>query len=579
VEWTAEATAGDDFITVTTEGNILTVAVTENEGTDPRQGTVTVTAGELTKEIPVTQAGVAPALTVDKDAVPFLTADAASQTVTVTSNVEWTATATEGGDFITISEETGTNGNGSFKVTVSANTSTATRNGKVTVTGGEIIKNITVTQAGAPLTATLTVTDPAGPGYTITKEADLFGAYTISLSSNAGNDDVIGVVTSKTPDTDWIEVGGGGKAQGLTKGTEGAGQIRGRIKSANEAYQARVATITITANGDIGEPVVVNVTVIQKGIGGSTDPNEPDPAPAPYLEIGGLRWMKYNQVAAGEMPTGVTLGTKIADYTNACPTDWRLASADEWKSTFSNNDSHYSYHDASNSYDATENGVPGRYMINGANGQKADNNATLDNNLFVPYSTENDIFYALASDSDPVGFKMQKNGEWFGGDGTGGEKIVRCVQTILTDVSGTPYLVIGNLKWLKFNQAVAGQMPTEVTVGEKFDRTSQSCPDGWRLATKVEWETFLNDGSYHDEQNSYPAMVNGVPGRYLKKGANGNVGNGEATFNNNLFIPYSTTEQIFYQTSDGSIQMNTGGNWWGNGGDSTNGIFRCVQDN
>ncbi|MEO0470542.1 MAG: cellulase family glycosylhydrolase [Bacteroidota bacterium] len=71
---------------------------------------------------------------------------AASQSVNVTSNVNWTVS--DDRNWISVSPATGAN-NGSFTVSVTANGGSSTRNGTVTVSGGGITRTVAVSQSGA----------------------------------------------------------------------------------------------------------------------------------------------------------------------------------------------------------------------------------------------------------------------------------------------------------------------------------------------------------------------------------------------------------------------------------------------
>jgi endoglucanase len=63
----------------------------------------------------------------------------------VTANVSWTVTDNQ--TWLSVSPTSGSN-NGSFTVSATANTDTASRSGSVTVTGGGLTRTIGVTQAG-----------------------------------------------------------------------------------------------------------------------------------------------------------------------------------------------------------------------------------------------------------------------------------------------------------------------------------------------------------------------------------------------------------------------------------------------
>ena len=73
------------------------------------------------------------------------TSSAGSATVNVTSNVGWTVSDNQ--SWLSTSLAGGSN-NGSFQISVIANTEASSRTGTVTVTGGGITRTITITQAG-----------------------------------------------------------------------------------------------------------------------------------------------------------------------------------------------------------------------------------------------------------------------------------------------------------------------------------------------------------------------------------------------------------------------------------------------
>jgi poly(beta-D-mannuronate) lyase len=80
-----------------------------------------------------------------------------SQSVTLTSNLNWTATADT--NWITVSPSSGSNG-GSIVVSVEANPNYVKRRGIVTVAGGSISKTLEVTQSAAKNNGTSGVLDP-----------------------------------------------------------------------------------------------------------------------------------------------------------------------------------------------------------------------------------------------------------------------------------------------------------------------------------------------------------------------------------------------------------------------------------
>ncbi|WP_400074820.1 polysaccharide lyase family 7 protein [Winogradskyella sp. R77965] len=82
----------------------------------------------------------------DVSAVTEFSADEETQLVVVTSNLNWTVSEAVG--WITITPSNGTN-NGSINISVEANPTFNSRTGLVTVSGGNISRGITITQAAA----------------------------------------------------------------------------------------------------------------------------------------------------------------------------------------------------------------------------------------------------------------------------------------------------------------------------------------------------------------------------------------------------------------------------------------------
>jgi hypothetical protein len=94
-------------------------------------------------------------------------------TFDVISNVSWTVF--ESSDFISVSPTTGSN-DGTITVTYLENTTTDTRSGVVTVTGGGFEREHTLTQSGKPVELTISSTSN-----TVAKES---GSYDIQILSN-----------------------------------------------------------------------------------------------------------------------------------------------------------------------------------------------------------------------------------------------------------------------------------------------------------------------------------------------------------------------------------------------------------
>lgn len=81
----------------------------------------------------------------------------ASQAITITSNVNWTVS--ENSSWLSINTTSGNN-NGNVVVTVAANSSTSNRTATITISGGTITRNISISQAGANEPNTSFIPDP-----------------------------------------------------------------------------------------------------------------------------------------------------------------------------------------------------------------------------------------------------------------------------------------------------------------------------------------------------------------------------------------------------------------------------------
>ena len=124
----------------------LTVNVSENTSTSSRSATITISSTDAgSVKVSITQAGASPDLQLNKNDLSF-TADAGSDSFTITSNTNWTITSNQ--DWCTVSTSSGSK-NGTITVNVSENKSTSSRSATITVKVGEILQTISVTQAGA----------------------------------------------------------------------------------------------------------------------------------------------------------------------------------------------------------------------------------------------------------------------------------------------------------------------------------------------------------------------------------------------------------------------------------------------
>lgn len=143
-----EAKSNQNWCTVSTSGNTVTVSVTENTSTDQRNATITVSGGEATPvTVSVTQEGksITYTLSVSPATLEF-TYMSGTKDISITSNDSWTVSSNQ--SWCTVSPASGSK-DGTVKITVSANESTSARSATVTITGANSgSKTISVTQSG-----------------------------------------------------------------------------------------------------------------------------------------------------------------------------------------------------------------------------------------------------------------------------------------------------------------------------------------------------------------------------------------------------------------------------------------------
>ena len=151
--WTLSKSEGSDWLVVKkTSGTAGTTQVDveakENTDTKARTATISVKSEAGSQTVNVIQSGAEPVLQLNKNDLSF-TANAGSDSFTITSNTDWTITSSQA--WCTFSSSSGS-GNATVTVRVSKNTSTDSRTATVTVEAGDLSHTIAVTQSG---------TDPA----------------------------------------------------------------------------------------------------------------------------------------------------------------------------------------------------------------------------------------------------------------------------------------------------------------------------------------------------------------------------------------------------------------------------------
>lgn len=210
----------------------LTLTTEANTSTNSRSGTVTFSAGGKTYTVSVSQAGADPTFSVTPTTLSF-TASAGSKYVSITSNTSWTASSD--GSWLTLSKSAG-EGNATLSLTVEENTTISSRSGTVTFKANGKDYTISIMQAGATPTFSITPT-------------------TLSFVSSGGNQLV--TVTSNqswsaSSSVSWLTL----------SNTSGTGDATVSITAqANTSIDSRAGKVSFSAGGK-----TYTVTVTQEGV-------------------------------------------------------------------------------------------------------------------------------------------------------------------------------------------------------------------------------------------------------------------------------------------------------------------------
>lgn len=221
VAWAA--TSNQSWITLTpaagTSDGIITALVSTNLSANPRTAIIRMRGDTIIRTLTITQAGVFnPLLTVSPASIT-LPPRADTFSVNITSNVSWTGVDNQ--TWLSTPLAAGT-GNGRIRLQFTANAGLSTRTATLTVNGGGITRNITVTQQSANLTVSPTTLNVAATA----------GNISFNITGN--------VVWTATDNQTWVTLS---PASGTGNGTVNI------TYAANPAALSRTATITITGSG------------------------------------------------------------------------------------------------------------------------------------------------------------------------------------------------------------------------------------------------------------------------------------------------------------------------------------------
>ncbi|MCB9209863.1 MAG: BACON domain-containing protein [Ignavibacteriales bacterium] len=185
--------------------------------------------GASSEIISVSGTGVDPNLTVSPNNQD-VTNTSGSTDFTVTSNVNWSASKNVSDTWITSVTPSGS-GDGTVTVSYESNPTTSQRVGTVTISGGGITENVTVSQAAGSAVLSATPTSRS--------VTNISGFTTFSVTSN--------ITWTASDDSDWLTLSG-----------VGSGTLTA-IYTANPTVSQRTGTITLSGPGVTD----VTLTVVQ----------------------------------------------------------------------------------------------------------------------------------------------------------------------------------------------------------------------------------------------------------------------------------------------------------------------------
>ena len=128
----------------------LSVSVSENTNGKSRTGTVTVSSGDVSKVIVLTQSGFETTLSIPSSQLSWsLGYESQSVEVNLGCNAEWSVSVdAASSSWLSVSPSKGGAGQHTLSISVSENTGEESRTGIVTVSSGEVSKKISLTQSG-----------------------------------------------------------------------------------------------------------------------------------------------------------------------------------------------------------------------------------------------------------------------------------------------------------------------------------------------------------------------------------------------------------------------------------------------
>lgn len=228
VAWNAQIANKDTWVTVKPASGqagetAVKVTVKKNNSDAQRETSITFTGETATATVAVKQFGK-DVVTIDKNAYE-VTPAGGSDAVKVTANTDWTATVSEGADWVTVAPATGAAGETTATVTVAANETSAARTAKVTFTAGDAKAEYTISQEAISVTLSKNSISDAGEGKTEAINVTANAAWT--AASNA----------------EWVTIAPASGAAGVTEVAVTVAE--------NSSEAAREAKVTFTINANV----------------------------------------------------------------------------------------------------------------------------------------------------------------------------------------------------------------------------------------------------------------------------------------------------------------------------------------
>ena len=224
--------------------NALRVTIQSSPSTSQRTATIKIanTKRKVTKEITVSQVAFKPSLEVSENIISA-TNEGMAKSLTVTSNIAWTATCEE--NWVTLAPVNGAS-TGTLKATIAANPTTVSRTATIKVANQEynITKEISVTQSA--LIPSLEVSDTAITATSTER------TKSVTITSS--------IAWTATCEANWVTLT-------PVNGTRGTTTLNATI-AANPTTSSRTATIKVQ-NSEYG--ITKNIAVSQEALNPSLE--------------------------------------------------------------------------------------------------------------------------------------------------------------------------------------------------------------------------------------------------------------------------------------------------------------------